>query len=139
MVCLSRFPKSMTSHWAVLLALGFAVASTDVVQASGAAERDCFREMERGRGTEIVCEFPTQLTEDEKRDLKAITRDVLQDARCLVSIRIERRTFDEALRADDMVFEASPQPVRCEVVTLERVIPIEARFAPRVSTRRTSC
>ena len=95
-------------------------------------EQDCFHQLENGRGAEIVCAFPTRLSEQEQADLRRITRDVLQDAHCVVSIRFPRRLLDDALAAADHVFEAPPQPVSCEVVTRESAIPINGTFAPRV-------
>ena len=116
---------------ALALLMGLAVA--DPAAANSKSGRDCFREIEKGRGAEIVCEFPTRLTEDERRDLARITRDVLVDASCVVSIRIGRSEIDVALAAADSVFEAPPQPVRCELVTREQVIAVTGTFAPRVS------
>ena len=69
-------------------------------------EQDCFHQLENGRGAEIVCAFPTRLSEQEQADLRRITRDVLQDAHCVVSIRFPRRLLDDALAAADHVFEA---------------------------------
>ena len=123
-------------HWHFRSTWGLLVASLLASlpgAASGAAGRDCFREIERGRGPDIVCEFPTRLTDDERRDLRRITRDLLLDANCVVSIRIQRRDLDAALAAEDEVFEAPPQPVRCEIATRERVVPITGTFTPRVT------
>ena len=100
--------------------------------AAGASDRDCFHQLEKGRGPELVCEFPTRLTDDERRDLRSVSRELIQDATCVVSIRIDRRLVEEALAAEDMVFETPPQPVRCEITTRESKVPITAVFAPRV-------
>ncbi len=100
--------------------------------AAGANDRDCFHQLEKGRGPELVCEFPTKLTDDERRDLRSVSRDLVQDAICVVSIRIDRRLVEEALAADDIVFEAPPQAVRCEITTRESMVPVTASFAPRV-------
>lgn len=94
---------------------------------------DCLAELERGRGSEIACEFPTRLTDEERSELRAITRQILQDAHCIVSIRIERALVDAALAAEgEHTFAAPPQPVRCEIATRERTIVITGAFAPRV-------
>lgn len=106
--------------------------SVEPAVAAGAKDRDCFHQLERGRGPDLVCEFPADLTEEERRDLRSISREIVQDARCVVSIRIDRRLVEEALGAEDTVFEAPPQPVRCDVTTREGVTPITATFAPRV-------
>lgn len=102
---------------------------------AAAAGRDCFAEIERGRGPVLTCKFPTRLTDDEKRDLRSLTRDVLLDARCVVSISIERDQVTTALTATDLEFAALPQPVTCEVVTADKVYPITGTFAPRVVFR----
>lgn len=93
---------------------------------------DCFVQLERSRSPEIICEFPTRLTEQEQKDLQRITRDVLQDARCTVSIRVDRALVETAITAADHVFAVPPQPMRCEIQTREQVIEITGSFSPRV-------
>jgi hypothetical protein len=99
------------------------------------AKRDCFSELERGRGTEIRCVFPTRLTEQEKAELKRITRDLLQDATCVVDIAIERALVSTALAEADHVFEPPAQPMRCEIATRQEPIVITGEFRPRVVFR----
>lgn len=99
--------------------------------------RDCFVELAKlrpgkARPEVFACEFPTRLTDEERADLKRLTRETLLDATCVVSIRIERGIVEAALQSADHVFEAPPQPVRCEVITSSTVYPITATFAPRV-------
>ena len=110
------------------------IVAGGMASAVGAAPagRDCFAEIERGRGPMIACEFPTRLTEEERRDLGRLTRDMLRDARCVVAIRIDRAQIEAALAAPDLVFEAPPQPVTCEIDTADMAYPITATFAPRV-------
>lgn len=120
--------RGPASVFATLVVIG--VASPQV--SATPAGRDCFTEIERGRGPVIACEFPTRLTEEERRDLKGLTRDMLRDARCVVAIRIDRAQIEAALAAPDLVFEAPPQPVTCEIDTAETAYPITATFAPRV-------
>ncbi|MDX2157125.1 MAG: hypothetical protein SFW09_11510 [Hyphomicrobiaceae bacterium] len=93
---------------------------------------DCFTEIERGRAPVVACEHPLRLTDDERADLRKLTRDMLKDATCVVSIRIERRQVQAALVQSEHIFEAPPQPVRCEVITPGASYPITATFAPRV-------
>lgn len=96
---------------------------------------DCFWQLEHGRDREIDCLFPTRLTEVEKGDLRRLTRERLQDATCVVSIRIDRALLTAAIVADDLEFVAPPQAVRCELVTPDSRIPINGTFAPRISIR----
>jgi hypothetical protein len=97
-----------------------------------AAERDCFHELVHGKGPEIVCTFQVRMTDEELAGVRKATRDLLQDARCSMTVRIERRLIDEALGAADHVFQAPAQPVACDVTTSKSSIPITFTFAPRV-------
>lgn len=100
--------------------------------APSATGRDCFTELARGRGADIVCEYPAWLTDQERDDLRRLTRELLQDARCTVSIKITRALVTRALTAANITFEAPPQPVACEITTSQQLVPIAATFAPRV-------
>lgn len=121
---------------AALSALVIASAGVPMVApARAAAEPDCFEQLQKGTEPIIACAFPTRLTDQEREDLKRITRGVLQDASCLVAIRVERQAINEALRATEHVFEAPPQPVTCEVKTTGSVYPITATFAPKVTIK----
>lgn len=97
-----------------------------------ARTNNCFWQLAQARGRDLVCDYPTWLADKEREDLRRLTREMLQDARCTVSIKIARALVVEALTAPDLVFEAPPQPVVCEIVTKESVVPIKATFAPRV-------
>lgn len=99
---------------------------------AGSGDRDCFAQLERSRSREIVCRLDTRLTDKERADLQRVTRGVLQDARCIVSIRVERAAVEAALRERDLIFEAPPQPVTCEVATKDKPYEITATFAPWV-------
>lgn len=109
-----------------------AIAAGTISVHAASAGRDCFVEIERGRGPVLSCEFPTRLTEQERADLKRLTREMVQDAQCVVSINIERSQVTAALLADHLEFVAPPQPVACEVFTPDKVHQITGTFAPRV-------
>ncbi|MFM9940031.1 MAG: hypothetical protein ACKVP7_11105 [Hyphomicrobiaceae bacterium] len=116
---------------------GLLLAITGVLSAPNAAgsalrSKDCFWQLEHGRGAEIDCVFPTRLTEQEQGDLRRLTRDMLQDATCVVAIRIARALIADAIAADALVFETPPQPVTCEIVTRDGRVPITGTFAPRI-------
>lgn len=94
--------------------------------------RNCFTEIERGRGQMITCEFPTRLTEEERRELRSLTRDMVHDASCFVSVSIDRAQVSAALVAENLEFTAPPQPVTCEVSTADKIYPITGTFTPRI-------
>ena len=100
---------------------------------------DCFAELERGNGSEIVCEFPVQPSPKEQRELETQTYGYVKGAACLVSIRIQRALVTAAIETPDYVFVAPPQPVACNVImpgkTGDAVVPITATFAPKVTIR----
>lgn len=108
--------------------------SPSVVQAEAQPAKitDCFWQVEHGRGTVIDCLFPTRLTDQEKSDLRRLTRERLHDATCVVAIRIARSVLTEAITAEEHDFTAPPQPVRCELVTSDSRISISGTFAPRI-------
>ena len=96
-------------------------------------ERNCFYVLSKGSGDTIQCMYPAWLTDEERADLKRITRGFLEDARCRIDVRIERRQVEDALAAaTDHVFEAPPQPVVCEITTPKSTFAIEGTFSPKV-------
>lgn len=111
------------------------LATWAVTHSATAAPRDCFAELAHGRAPSLVCEFPTALAQKERDDLKALTREAIRDARCVVSIAIERRLVEDALRSPDHVFEAPPLPVTCTIETSATPYVITGTFAPRVVLR----
>lgn len=96
---------------------------------------NCFWQLAQARGRDLICDYPAWLADKERDDLRRLTREMLQDARCTVSIRISRALVVEAMTRPDIVFEAPPQPVVCDIVTKESVVPVKATFAPRVVIR----
>lgn len=92
----------------------------------------CLNAVAKGRTSEISCDYEALLTEDERSDLRRISRGLLQDASCLVSVRIARPLVAAALTLPDHVFEAPPQPVRCMIKTRDGDFPVTSTFAPRV-------
>jgi hypothetical protein len=95
-------------------------------------QRNCFWQLAHGRGAELVCEHRAWLTEVERNDLKRLTRELLTDVRCTVSVRIARKLIDDALDLTWHVFQAPPQPVVCTLDMSSGQLPITATFAPRV-------
>lgn len=64
--------------------------------------------------------------------MRRLSRGLLQDAACVVEIRVARELVDNALTGTDLVFDAPPQPVRCTVDTKSGSFPITSTFAPHV-------
>jgi hypothetical protein len=114
--------------------LAFGVAALSAAFGQPARrDAECFRQLVEGSGSDIVCELPTRLTERERDDLRAVTRDPGFDVTCKVSVRIARKLVEDAVRATGPhVFAAPPQPVACDIVTKAGKIPIKAQFAPRI-------
>lgn len=119
---------------AVVTALlaGGATAQAQVGGDVAEHDRDCFWQLIEGSDEEIRCEFPAIMTEEERGEVRRITRGVFQDAKCLVDIRVKRALVENAVATPDFVFEVPPQPVACEVRTKKSVYPITSTFAPRV-------
>ena len=104
------------------------------IQAAGAAPpRDCFSALRHAKGARLTCEHKAWMTDEERADLVRVTRGYLLDARCTVSVDIERRLIDEALAASDTVFTAPAQPVTCDVQTSTGPMKISGTFAPKVT------
>jgi hypothetical protein len=122
---------------AAALAAGLGALSAAAAAVAGEPTKrpevnNCFWELARGQGSELVCAYPAGLAEQERSEQRRLTRERLQDARCTVSIRIARAVVARALNEPDHVFQAPPQPVVCEITTRTKPFTIEATFAPRV-------
>ncbi len=104
---------------------------------SGAAAVACFTDLMAGKSADIVCEFPVEPSLLERDELSKSTRGYLKDVHCLVSIRIARAQVMAAITNPDHVFEATPQPVACELEAnlgkeQTKIIAVGGTFAPRV-------
>jgi len=95
-------------------------------------ENDCFWQLTEGRSSDIRCSFPTALGDDDRAELKRITRGILLDARCMVEVVIARHLIDAAIETPDNIFKAPPQPVTCVVTTSKKHHTLSFTFAPRV-------
>ena len=96
-------------------------------------QRNCFTELAHGHSETFICDYPAWLTDEEKADLKRITREYLQDASCRVSIKIDRKLVMQALAASDLVFGLRRRS-RCNARSGPRtsMFPISGTFAPKV-------
>jgi hypothetical protein len=81
----------------------------------------------------IVSTYAARLSDEERSDIRRLSRDYVQDASCRVEVRIERTLVDPALTLPDLTFDAPPQPVSCEIKTSAKVIAITGTFSPRVT------
>lgn len=100
--------------------------------AKAPSQSSCLAELMKGQGANIACEYPVWMTDAERAELRSWTRDMVLDARCVVSVRIARALVDGALGRADAVFLAPPQPVTCTVTTAKSPLTISGTFAPRV-------
>lgn len=130
-----RFAPALVLAAALAVAMMPAPLAAASPEADFAAQSRCFAELAKGRSRDVVCEYPTVMTDEERGELRKLTREYLQDARCIVSIRIERARVAQALVAPDLVFDVPPQPVKCEIKTKSSVIPITGSFAPKVTIK----
>jgi hypothetical protein len=120
-----------------LAALAVAVSAAPVLAAGPNVDKrlakpECFDALRQSSGPRLACDHHAWMTDGERADVVKLTRGYLKDARCTVSVDIERRLVDEALAASDRVFEAPPQPVVCELETSGGPMKIGGTFAPRV-------
>ncbi len=122
----------LTTLAAVLSSPGGAAGPARTGATRPESKNNCFWELARGQGSELVCQYPAWLADKERDELRRLTRDMLQDAHCTVSIQIDRALVTHTLTEANYTFEAPPQPVTCDIATKESSIPINATFAPRV-------
>lgn len=131
---LRRFATFLTIGFCLSATCSFAAPKAEpAAKTPPAAEpRDCFDELENGTSAEFVCTYPVALAEQERADLKRITREYLQDVTCSVKVRIDRGMVERAVQDVDYEFQSPPQPVTCDVKTSKSTVHITATFAPRV-------
>jgi hypothetical protein len=92
----------------------------------------CLNALEDTAKPAVTCSYWALLSDDEREDLRRLTRGVLQDASCKVEVSIDRKLMTEALATGDTTFDAPPQPVTCEIKTSSSVMPVAGTFAPHV-------
>jgi len=130
---LSRVTRAAVTGLAIAVAASPATAAPANTKPEGAVSRDCFDELENGTSAEFACDYPVALAEQERSDLKRITRGYLEDVTCSVNVRIDRGMIERAVQDADYVFQAPEQPVTCDVKTSKSTLHITATFAPRVT------
>lgn len=118
------------SHSAIVAVLAVAALIGPAVAADRQAKPECFAALRQHGGVRLVCDHHAWMTDEERADLVKLTRGYLKDARCVVSVDIERRLVDEALAASDRVFDAPPQPVICHLETSGGPMQVGGTFAP---------
>ncbi len=93
----------------------------------------CLNALSDTSTAEVVCAYEAVLTDDERRDMQAITRGLLADAGCLVAVRVSRDKLAPALAPDaNTTFQAPAQPVTCEIKTSRGELHLKGTFAPKV-------
>ena len=99
---------------------------------SGGGLRACLDSV-RQTTPEISCEYTVLLTDQERADLRRLTRERLQDASCRVTVRVSRELVQPALTEANHIFNAPPQPVVCTVQTRNSTFDVTGTFAPHVT------
>lgn len=86
-------------------------------------------------GTEpiVSCAYTTFLTDEERADMRRLTRERLQDAVCRVTVKIDRALVAPALEKHNHEFTAPPQPVTCTISAKESSFDIQGTFSPKVT------
>ena len=82
---------------------------------------------------EISCEYTVLLTDQERADMRRLTRERLKDASCRVTVRVSRDLVQPALTEPNHVFNAPPQPVVCTITTRDSTFDVTGTFAPHVT------
>lgn len=118
-----------------LLALAAALLGTPALAgqpATGGGLRACLDSV-RQTTPEISCDYTVLLTDEERFDLRRLTRGRLQDANCRVTVRIDRSIVQPALTEANHIFNAPPQPVVCTIQTRDTTFDVTGTFAPNVT------
>lgn len=100
--------------------------------ATGGGLRACLDSV-RQTTPEISCEYTVLLTDQERADMRRLTRERLQDASCRVTVRISRDLVQPALTEANHIFNAPPQPVVCTIQTRDTTFDVTGTFAPNVT------
>lgn len=95
-------------------------------------EKMCLKQLVEDTSPQIDCVHQAWFTDQEREDLKSLTRGYLLDASCAIDVKIERAAVEAALVASDTTFTSPPQPVTCEIETSRGKVTITGTFSPRV-------
>ena len=119
----------------VFLALAAAFLGTPAFAGqpdTGGGLRACLDSVHRN-APEISCEYRVLMTDQERTDIRRLTRERLQDASCRVTVRISRELVQPALTEANHIFNAPPQPVVCKMTTRDSTFDITGTFAPQAT------
>ena len=124
----------MALHWnlAALAALSLLALTPSAPASAAKAVPDCFTALRHPNGERLACTHEAWMTDDERAEVKKLTRGYLLDARCTVAVNVDRKLVDEAMAASDRVWDAPPQPVTCALHTSRGPMTIAGTFAPHV-------
>jgi hypothetical protein len=129
-----------------VLSLGLGVAALMAVSPEalaagtdpGAALRACVAALEDRTTPTVACQYVAALSDEERTDIRLLTRDLVRDASCTVEVKIDRSLVTPALTATDYAFESPAQPVTCTISTSGSILEIKGTFAPRVTFKKGS-
>ena len=125
-------PRGIAVLFLTIAACATATAQSEPSFPDGSLGR-CLTALSDTSTPEVVCNYEAVLTDDERRDMQAITRGLLADAGCIVAVRVARDVLAPALAPDaNATFQAPPQPVTCEIKTSRGELHLKGTFAPKV-------
>ena len=119
----------------IVCSASIANAADDGVNTDAGAnniERDCFWQLTKGNSDKIKCDFPVRMTAEELKKVQDITRGVLQNAHCNMTVDIDRKLVNDAMYNSDHIFETPEQPVICQIITSKKDFSLNMHFKPRV-------
>lgn len=136
-----RTHSAMTFGWRILASAVVAVQLGAAPLARAASptpeqmEADCWQQFMDSRSPQISCGFPAVMEKADRESIQKLTRQLLKDAQCQITIRLDRVLLDAAAQSPDNTFVAPPQPVACELITSRGTVPVAFTFAPKIDIK----
>lgn len=96
------------------------------------SSKDCFWQLLHGTGA-IDCAVPLRLSDEEKKELRKITRSYMQDVSCDLKIKLKRSYVVEVETKAEGDVTIPAQNVSCTVIGKKSSSPITFSFAPKLS------
>jgi hypothetical protein len=107
------------------------IASPTLAEAQ-AMEQDCLDQLMAPSG-DIACGFPTIMDDAMRATIGKLTQDEFKDARCMITVKLDRSIVDAVTAAADGKVSVPPQTVACELDTKTGKLPVDFSFAPTVT------
>lgn len=98
-------------------------------------EDDCLAQLLTERTRDVDCSFPVEMTDEDRADIRRLTRDLFVDARCTARVSLARALVDQAMTMADAALEVPAQPVECEVETSRGNWQVRFTFTPKLELK----